>query len=103
MSVLKFQLPVEGSYVAEYHIATPRKRGGFRAYQRLAGVDSGDEDAGGGYAPSEDEDEVDAAGSTERIAAAAAPPAKRAKGGAGPFLHRNVAKGKRTSKRKRGK
>ena len=46
----KFELPVEGSYVAEFHSAAPRSRRGrgARVYQRLAGADSDDERADGG-------------------------------------------------------
>ena len=102
----KFELPVEGSYVAEFHSAAPRSRRGrgARVYQRLAGADSDGEGAGGGYAASEDEDEVEAAGSTELIAAAAAERPRRRAGANAPFLHRNVAKGKGAcGKRKRGR
>ena len=110
-SCVKFELPVEGSYVAEFHSAAPRSRGGARAYQRLAGADSDDEGADGGYAASEDEDEVEAAGSAQLITATAAKRPRRPAGAKAPFLRRNVAKNKAakgkaakaTGKRKRGK
>ena len=106
----KFELPVEGSYVAEFHSAAPRSRrgSGARAYQRLAGADSDGEAAGAGYAASEDEDEVEAAGSAQLITATAAKRPRRPAGAKAPFLRRNVAKGKEgagkkaTGKRKRG-
>ena len=111
-SCVEFELQSEGSYVAEFHSAAPRSRGGARAYQRLAGADSDDEGADGGYAASEDEDEVEAAGSMELIAATAAKRTRRPAGAKAPFLRRNVAKGKKgagnkktgkaTGKRKRG-
>ena len=108
-SCVKFELPVEGSYVAEFHSAAPRSRGCARVYQRLAGAGSDDEGADGGYAASEDEDEIEAAGSMELIAATAAKRHRRPAGAKAPFLRRNVAKGKKGTgkkatgeKRKRG-
>ena len=100
-SCVKFELPVEGSYVAEFQSAAPRSRRGHgaRVYQRLAGADSDDE------AASEDEDEIEAAGSAELVAATAAKRPRRPAGAKAPFLRRNAAKGKKagkaTRKRKR--